>query len=86
MGYTSMHVNVRLFAVLAETVGLRTLPIELAVGATAASVRDALVEQYPRIGPLCTRIAFAINAEYATADTRLQEGDEVALIPPVSGG
>lgn len=82
----AMQITVRLFAALAEGAGTRTLNLELPAGARAEAVRTALRERFPQMQGLCERSAVAVNAEYATADRLLYEGDEVALIPPVSGG
>ena len=77
-------VHVRLFAALREVAGASTLEAE---GATAGEVADALSR---RFGERFARIASAgqlvVNGERATRDTPLAEGDEVALLPPVSGG
>jgi molybdopterin converting factor subunit 1 len=74
-------VRVRLFAGLRERAGRRELELDLPEG---ASVGDALAA----VGDLCagTRVVMAVNREYATADALLHAGDELALIPPVSGG
>jgi len=82
----SMRVRVRLFAALAEAAGFREAIIELPSGATAAAARDAVAASYPALNGLCARVALAVNAEYSEPDHLLTDGDEVALIPPVSGG
>ncbi len=76
-----MNVSVRLFAALRERAGTSALDLELPDG---ARVRDALA----RLAELApgTSLVMAINREYADADALLAEGDELALIPPVSGG
>jgi len=81
-----MRIHVRLFAALADGAGCRSFDLDLPPGARAEAVRLALVERFPRLAGLCGRSAFAVNAEYADADRLLAAGDEVALIPPVSGG
>jgi molybdopterin synthase catalytic subunit len=81
-----MNVRVRLFAGLADAAGFRTSSLELPPGATAAAGRDALGDRYPALRSLCTRVALAVNAEYVDGDHHLADGDELALIPPVSGG
>ncbi len=81
-----MQITVRLFAALAESAGVRTFALELPPGARADAVRAALHTRYPQLQALCERSVVAVNAEYAAADRLLYEGDEVALIPPVSGG
>jgi len=77
-------VHVRLFAALREEAGISTLEVE---GSTPAEVELALGR---RFGERFARIASAgqvvVNGERATRDTPLADGDEVALLPPVSGG
>src|SRR5205085_7493367 len=76
-----VEVTVRLFAMLRERAGARELTLELPDG---ARVRDALAS----LGPLAEGLplVMAINREYADADAPLSADDELALIPPVSGG
>jgi molybdopterin synthase catalytic subunit len=76
-----MVVRVRLFAGLRERAGRRELELELPDGARVA---DALAA----VEDLCagTRVVLAVNREYAPPETLLTAGDELALIPPVSGG
>ena len=76
-----MRVKVRLFAILRERAGRSELELDLPEG---ARVRDALaeVDEIARGMPL----VMAVNREYADADAPLGSGDELALIPPVSGG
>jgi molybdopterin synthase catalytic subunit len=76
-----MEVTVRLFAILRERAGTRELTLELPEG---ARVRDAL----DRLGELAggLPLVMAVNREYAAEDQVLDPGDELALIPPVSGG
>jgi molybdopterin converting factor subunit 1 len=77
-------VKVRLFARLAEIAGTRHAELELGEGLTAGEVPAVLARQYPGIDTV--RVAVAVNQEYAEPDRPLRPGDEVALIPPVSGG
>ena len=76
-----MRVNVRLFAVLRERAGSESLEIDLDEGATVADAVRAL-------GPVAGEMPFrvAVNREYANDATPIAEGDELAAIPPVSGG
>ena len=62
------------------------MPLELAEGATVSSVIDEVRGRFPHLAPATVRIVTAVNAEYAEPTTLLSEGDEVVLIPPVSGG
>lgn len=81
-----MQVNVKLFAALRDKAGCDQMTLELPDGATVAAAREAIAGQAPAIGPMLGRIAFALNRRYAQADAELRDGDELALIPPVSGG
>jgi molybdopterin synthase catalytic subunit len=82
-----MRVEVRLFAILRERAGRASLELDLADGATAADAlaatgeRAGLAEELARM-----QVAVAVNREYVRGDAALADGDEVALIPPVSGG
>jgi molybdopterin converting factor subunit 1 len=81
-----VRVTVRLFARLRELVGAGELQREADAGATVASVWAALARDYPAIAPYAASMSCAINAEYARMSARVQDGDEVAFLPPVSGG
>ena len=76
-----MRVTVRLFAGLRELAGTRALELDLPAGAVAADVWPAL-----DLGEEPAGLLVAINKSYAEPGTVLVDGDEVALIPPVSGG
>jgi molybdopterin synthase catalytic subunit len=76
-----MRVTVRLFAILRQRAGRDTLELDLPDG---ARVSDALAEVDDLAGGL--KLVMAVNREYAAADHPLEAGDELALIPPVSGG
>ena len=76
-----MQIRVRLFAALRERAGIAERQLELAEGASVADVWREL-----ELGDEPPGIAYARNREYASRDTVLADGDEVALIPPVSGG
>lgn len=81
-----MQISVRLFAVLREAAGAADLVLQLPEGATVASLAEPLLARYPALGRHLPRVAFAVNRSYASRETPLHDGDEVALIPPVSGG
>jgi molybdopterin converting factor subunit 1 len=81
-----MRVTVKLFAIAKEKAGVGEVAIELSQGALAGSVCDRIVEMFPKLGPLMGRCAVAVNRAYVPRSTELREGDEVAIIPPVSGG
>ncbi|HUE86292.1 MAG TPA: MoaD/ThiS family protein [Vicinamibacterales bacterium] len=81
-----MRVTVRLFARLRDLVGAGKLHREAADGATVAAVWESLVRDYPAVAPYAASMSCAVNAEYARMTTPLHEGDDVAFLPPVSGG
>jgi molybdopterin synthase catalytic subunit len=82
----SIRVRVRLFAVQRELAGTREVPLELPGGADVEAAWSALVERYPVLAPGRASLRFARNGDYADPTTALADGDEVAMIPPVSGG
>ncbi|HET7035067.1 MAG TPA: molybdenum cofactor biosynthesis protein MoaE [Thermomicrobiaceae bacterium] len=81
-----MRVTVRYFAAIREAIGARGETRELPEGTSAGQLVDLLVADYPAIDPLRRSSALMINHAYAPPEQTLREGDEVALIPPVSGG
>lgn len=81
-----MRVTIRLFARLRDLVGAGELLREVAPGATVASVWEALVREYPDVAPYAASMSCAVNADYARMTTPVSDGDEVAFLPPVSGG
>ena len=81
-----IRVRVRLFAVQRELVGARDVGLELEDGATIEDAWAALVARHPAVAPGRPFVRFARNAAYAPPETVLADGDEVAMIPPVSGG
>lgn len=81
-----MKINVRLFAGLKDILGRRDLTLEVGEGATVSRLRDRLAEEYPALAPFLSSLVCAVEDEYVASDHPLRDGDEVALIPPVSGG
>jgi molybdopterin synthase catalytic subunit len=81
-----MKVKVKLFAGARELADRAEIELELAAGDKVASLRAALAGAVPQLEPLVKRSMVAVNSEYASDDVGLRESDEVALIPPVSGG
>lgn len=78
--------RVLLFAELAERVGRRQVNVDVHADATVADALQQLSQDYPPIAAMRDRLAVAVNDTYARPDHALQFGDEIALIPPVSGG
>jgi molybdopterin converting factor subunit 1 len=81
-----VRVTVRLFARLRDIAGAAELARDLAPGATIGDVWRQLVGEFPELAGYERSISSAINANYARMDHIVGEGDEVAFLPPVSGG
>ncbi len=80
-----MNVRVVLFAKPRELVGRANVDLSLPAGSTAKEAWQQLSDQY-QLGPLPRSFRCAVNSEYAQWEDALKEGDELAVIPPVSGG
>jgi molybdopterin converting factor subunit 1 len=81
-----MRVSVRLFATLREEAGVDRVALDLSAGATAEGAWRALVAQHPALAARRPHLTAAVNRKYAPWDGTLADGDEIAFIPPVSGG
>jgi molybdopterin converting factor subunit 1 len=81
-----MRVTIRLFARLRDIAGAAELARDVAPGATIRAVWHQLAADYPGLAEYERSISAAVNADYARLDDAVHEGDEVAFLPPVSGG
>jgi molybdopterin converting factor subunit 1 len=81
-----MRVRVRLFARLREAAGRAECDVAVASGASVTDVWGALVARYPSLEPFGGSVTCAVNADFAKMAALVREGDEVAFLPPVSGG
>ena len=81
-----MRVTVRLFARLRDIAGRSELARDIAPGATVGAVWRGLVCDFPALAPYERSISSAVNADYARLDDLVRDGDEIAFLPPVSGG
>jgi molybdopterin converting factor subunit 1 len=81
-----MEVIVRYFASHRDITGRAEERVDLTAGATVGALWEHLVAQYPRLGGYRGRLLYAVNQEFGALTTELCDGDEVAFIPPVSGG
>jgi molybdopterin converting factor subunit 1 len=81
-----MQIRVLFFGVLKELVGRSSETIELPEGAKVEAVLRHYSQQTPRLEAMLPALALSVNQEYSSADWALRPGDEVALLPPVSGG
>lgn len=81
-----MPVTVRLFARLRELAGADEVVRAVAQSATVGDVWQSLAAEWPALAPYAGSLSCAVNAEYARMTTPVSDGDEVAFLPPVSGG
>jgi molybdopterin synthase catalytic subunit len=81
-----MQIRVKLFGALREATGARNLELTLPDQARVGEVWTQLVADYPSIEPFQAKLAVSVNFEISASDVALRDGDEVAFLPPVSGG
>ncbi len=81
-----MKVKLLLFASLKDIAGRRDLEMELDDGSTLQQVTEKLASLYPEIGRMQNSVRIAINQEFADESIPLNNGDEIAFLPPMSGG
>jgi len=82
----SDRVTVRVFARMREIMGSDTVVVPVPAAATVSDLRRGLELLWPEAQGVLGKSAIAVNNEYAEPEQRIGAGDEVALIPPVSGG
>ena len=82
----SLRVKVLFFGRLRELTGLAEEVGELPEGATLAQLFERYAERYPKLGGFRNSMVVSRNQEFAAWDTRVSAGDEIAFLPPVSGG
>ena len=81
-----MTVRMLFFAHLQDMAGSRELAMTLPDGATVQTAAIELEQRFASLDALLDHVRVAVNAEFAGPDTALKEGDEVAWMPPMSGG
>lgn len=81
-----MQIHVTLFALMREKVGTDTIVLDVPEGASAAQALEKLRQQYPVLKPHLAHVRLALHMDFVEPAVRLAEGDELTLIPPVSGG
>ncbi|MEO5742799.1 MAG: MoaD/ThiS family protein [Vicinamibacterales bacterium] len=81
-----MRVTVRLFARLRDIAGTGDLSREAQAGATIGDVWRGLVAEFPEMARYESSMSSAVNADYAKMTVTVADGDEIAFLPPVSGG
>ncbi len=80
-----MQISVLLFGIAKDIVGNGTLQLDVDENCSVAQLKEKIVSDYPKF-ELLKHLAVAVNNEYGNSETIIKAGDEVALIPPVSGG
>lgn len=81
-----MKLQIRFFATLRDRAGIETVILDLPQMSTVGTLVDSLSDQFPALKPALPSALIAVNHEYAFRDSMLNDGDEIALFPPVSGG
>jgi molybdopterin converting factor subunit 1 len=81
-----MKIRVKLFAILRDLAPAAPSDLDLPEGATVAMAVAMLAKRFPALEKWTPKIAFAVNMEYVSARQPLHDGDELALMPSVSGG
>ena len=81
-----MRVTVRVFARLRELAGRDAWECDVPPGASVADVWQQVARDHDSLTPFGPVVSFALNSSFAPRTTRVQDGDEIAVLPPVSGG
>lgn len=81
-----INITVKLFAAFQEAIADPQIQLTLPLHSPVIAVFEELARQYPVLEQWRSLTRYAINLDFVEPDTLLQDGDEVALIPPVSGG
>ena len=83
---TVIRVRVLFFASLVDVIGERRRDLQLPAGATIADALRSLSAEVPEFASRSPHVSYALNEAFVSADAPVSDGDELALIPPVSGG
>ncbi|HEX2882383.1 MAG TPA: MoaD/ThiS family protein [Polyangiaceae bacterium] len=81
-----MRIQIRVFAVLRELLPASQFELEVPAGASCDAVCARLTREFAAAKSILEHCMLAVNGQYAARELRLSEGDELALLPPVSGG
>jgi len=79
-------IKVRLFANLRELVGEREITITVPDGVTVSYLNNEILNKYPQLKSFSNKFVTSVNCKVTTGDTVITSSDEIALLPPVSGG
>jgi molybdopterin synthase sulfur carrier subunit len=86
MPQPSVTITVKLFAAYQEAYGVPELALEFPIGTPVLAVQEHFIAEHPQLEQWRNLTRFGINLQFVEPNTILQDGDEVVLIPPVSGG
>ena len=86
MSKSLINVTIKLFAAYQEVYGKSEIKISFPQTTTVEDILDYLIREKPELEKLRNVTRFGVNLQFVTADTVINEGDEIVLIPPVSGG
>ena len=86
MDTNTIEITLKLFAVYQEALGVEEKMLVVPAGTTAGAVCDRLISKHPELAQWKTLTRFGVNLQFVEASTVLSTGDELVLIPPVSGG
>ncbi|PON16253.1 molybdopterin converting factor subunit 1 [Candidatus Entotheonella serta] len=81
-----MHIHVKLFALLREIAGTDSVTLDVPEASNAGQALDKLIQQHPALQPYLDKVRLALKMDFVDMTASLEEGDELHLIPPVSGG
>ena len=81
-----MRVTVQLFASLRERAGRQDWTLDVPAGCSAGDVWRTVVAAHPALTEFNAAVSCAVNAEFASMTTEVHDGDDLAFLPPVSGG
>jgi molybdopterin converting factor subunit 1 len=79
-------IRVRLFAILRELVGESEITITVPTGITVSYLNNEILKKYPQLKSFGNKFVTSVNCKVTTGDTIITSRDEIALLPPVSGG
>ena len=79
-------IKISLFAILREVVGEREITITVPSGVTVSYLNNEILKKYPQLNSFSNKFVTSVNCKVTTGDTIITSSDEIALLPPVSGG
>ena len=82
----SDNIKIRLFAILRDMVGEREITITVPSGITVSYLNNEILKKYPQLKSFSNKFVTSVNCKVTTGDTIITSSDEIALLPPVSGG